>query len=349
MLNRLLPVATLLALAAFSWSGSDYYTGLAIKLMIYAIFALSLQLLVGGAGLVSLGHAAFFGIGAYVAALLSPASEAGSLWLLLPVAVLAAAAYAAVTGALALRTRGVYFIMVTLAFSQMAYYVFHDTDIGGGSDGIYLYFRPELLLGGWMPFDLGNARSFYFFVLACLAAAWGFLALLRRSAFGAALAGIRSNEQRMRAAGYSTYPYKLAAYVVGAALASVAGFLFALKDGFVTPELLAWEQSGLVLLMVILGGMGSLGGAVLGTVALVLLQELFQSQALFGDYARHWHLPLGIAIIALVALLPNGLAGLPVQLRQRRAARAAAPKPEAATPTRKAAPARLPIQGEPHV
>jgi len=347
MLNRLFPVAVLLALAAFSWSGSDYYTGLAIKLMIYAIFALSLQLLVGGAGLVSLGHAAFFGIGAYVAALLSPESEAGSLWLLLPAAVLAAAAYAAVTGALALRTRGVYFIMVTLAFSQMAYYVFHDTEIGGGSDGIYLYFRPEPSLGGWLPVDLANARSFYFFVLAWLAAAWGFLALLRRSPFGAALAGIRINEQRMRAAGYSTYPYKLAAYVIGAALAGIAGFLFALKDGFVTPELLAWEQSGLVLLMVILGGMGSLGGAILGTVALVLLQELFQSQALFGDYARHWHLPLGIAIIALVALLPNGLAGLPAQLRQRRSARAAT-TPDA-TASRQPAAARLPIQGEPHV
>ncbi|MHC0506106.1 branched-chain amino acid ABC transporter permease [Achromobacter aegrifaciens] len=360
MLNRLLPIAALLALAAFSWSGSDYYTGLAIKIMIYGIFALSLQLLVGGAGLVSLGHAAFFGIGAYVAALLSPESEAAGLWWLLPAALLAAAAYALATGALALRTRGVYFIMVTLAFSQMAYYVFHDTKIGGGSDGIYLYFRPELSLVGWLPFDLGDARTFYFFVLACLALTWGFLALLRRSPFGAALAGIRINEQRMRAAGYSTYPYKLAAYVIGATLASLAGFLFALKDGFVTPELLAWEQSGLVLLMVILGGMGSLGGAVLGTVALVLMQELFQSQEIFGEYARHWHLPLGVAIIALVALLPNGLAGLPAQLRQRRAAHVAAPgpdadtaraapKPDAAHSSRQQAPARLPIQGEPHV
>lgn len=359
-MQRLLPLATLLALAAFAYSGSDYYTGLAIKVMIYAIFALSLQLLVGGAGLVSLGHAAFFGIGAYTAALLSPESQAGNLWWLLPAAMLAAAAYALVTGALALRTRGVYFIMVTLAFAQMAYYVFHDTDFGGGSDGIYLYFRPELSVGGWMPFDLGNATTFYFFVLACLALTWGFLALLRRSPFGAALAGIRINEQRMRAAGYSTYPYKLTAYVVGATLASLAGFLFALKDGFVTPELLAWEQSGLVLLMVILGGMASLGGAVIGTVALVLMQELFQSQALFGDYARHWHLPLGIAIIALVALLPNGIAGLPAQWRQRREARAANAHAVSGAGTQALAPsaspsasmrsaARLPIQGERHV
>ena len=377
-MQKLLPFATLLALAAFAFSGSDYYTGLAIKVMIYAIFALSLQLLVGGAGLVSLGHAAFFGIGAYMAALLSSESEAASLVWLLPAALLAAAIYAVVTGALALRTRGVYFIMVTLAFAQMAYYVFHDTKVGGGSDGIYLYFRPELSLGGWTPFDLSNATTFYFFVLVCLALTWGFLALLRRSPFGAALAGIRINEQRMRAAGYSTYPYKLTAYVVGAVLASLAGFLFALKDGFVTPELLAWEQSGLVLLMVILGGMASLGGAVIGTVTLVLMQELFQSQALFGDYARHWHLPLGVAIIALVALLPNGIAGLPAQWRQRREARTGsgagraraaggmggtgasgsmgsagsannAAHANTSAPRSAAAAPRLPIQGEPHV
>ncbi|MBO1113419.1 branched-chain amino acid ABC transporter permease [Bordetella petrii] len=344
--GKLIPAAVLLALAAFPWLGADYYTGLAVKLMIYAIFALSLQLLVGGAGLVSLGHAAFFGIGAYAAALLSPEAEAAGLAWLLGAAVLGAAAYALLTGALALRTRGVYFIMVTLAFSQMAYYVFHDTDLGGGSDGIYLYFRPQLSLGGWLPFDLDQPGTYYLFVLACLALTWGFLAMLARSPFGAALAGIRINEQRMRAAGYSTFPYKLTAYVVGAALAGLAGFLYALKDGFVTPELLAWEQSGLVLLMVILGGMGRLGGAVLGAAALILLQELFQSQALFGDYARHWHLPLGLAIIALVALLPDGLAGLPAQWRARRAARR--PAAAGAETAEAAAPPSLPLSGEPH-
>ncbi|WP_415808537.1 branched-chain amino acid ABC transporter permease [Bordetella muralis] len=321
--RKLIPVAVLLVLAVFPLSGNEYYIGLAIKIMIYAIFALSLQVLVGGAGLISLGHAAFFGIGAYAAALLSPESEAGGLLWLLAAALGSAAIYALITGTLALRTRGVYFIMVTLAFSQMAYYVFHDTDIGGGSDGIYLYFRPQMSWADWMPFDLENPGVYYLFVLICLALTWGFLAMLGRSPFGAALTGIRLNEQRMRAAGYSTFPYKLTAYVIGATLAGLAGFLYALKDGFVTPELLTWEQSGLVLLMVILGGMHRLGGAVLGTVTLILLQELFQSQALFGDYAKHWHLPLGLAIIALVALLPNGLAGLPAQWREHRAARLA--------------------------
>lgn len=348
-----LPLVCVLALAAFAWSGSDYYTGLAMKIMIYGLFALSLQLLVGGVGLVSLGHAAFFGLGAYAAALLSPEAQAGSLWLLLPAAVLCAGLYALVTGALVLRTRGIYFIMVTLAFAQMAYYVMHDTKLGGGSDGIYLYFRPELSLGGWMPFDLSDNTTFYFFVLACLCLAWILLALVRRSPFGAALAGIRTNEQRMRAAGYSTYPYKLAAYVLAGMLAGLAGFLYALKDGFVTPELMAWEQSGLVLLMVILGGLARQGGAVLGAAGLVLLQELFQSQEVFGAFARHWHLSLGLAIIVLVAWLPDGLIGLArrrVRPPADTAAAAAAPAPApAAAPRGATDPAQpLPVSGDSH-
>ncbi|OZI26569.1 branched-chain amino acid ABC transporter permease [Bordetella genomosp. 9] len=313
-------IVVLLCLALLPWVTSEYYVGLAQRIVIYAVFALSLQLLVGEAGLVSLGHAAPFGIGAYAAALLSPASAAGPLLPLLAAALAGGAAYALATGALALRTRGVYFIMVTLAFAQMAYYVFHDTKVGGGSDGAYLYFRPEWRVGDWMPFDLARATTFHLFVVACLALAWGLLARLRRSPFGAALAGIRINEQRMRAAGFSTFPYKLVAYTLAGGLAGLAGFLYALKDGFVTPELFAWEQSGLVLLMVILGGMARPGGAVAGAAALVLMQELFQSEAVFGDYARHWHLPMGLAVILLVALLPRGLAGLAGVGRTPRAA-----------------------------
>ena len=304
-MTKLLPVATLLALAAFAWSGSDYYTGLAIKVMIYAIFALSLQLLVGGAGLVSLGHAAFFGIGAYAAALLSPESEAASLWWLLPAALLAAAAYAAVTGALALRTRGVYFIMVTLAFAQMAYFVFHDTPVGGGSDGIYLYVRPAA-----GALDMENRTVLFYVVLGALVFTYGLLAVVRRSRFGAALAGIRVNEQRMRAAGFPTYGYKLAAFVLAGALAGLAGFLVAARDGVVNPEMLSWHISGEVLLMVILGGIGHLRGAVLGAVVFTLLKELLGTHALIGPLADHWQLTLGLAIIGFVALLPKGLIGL---------------------------------------
>lgn len=315
----------LLCLAVlFPLIAGDYYISLAVKIMIYSIFALSLQLLVGGAGLVSLGHAAFFGIAAYTTTLYSPESGPGNLLVLLPVAMVAALIYALITGALSLRTKGVYFIMVTLAFSQMAYYVFHDTDVGGGSDGIYLYFRPELRLGDTVLLNIDSPVHFYLFTLACLLLTWAFLAILMRSRFGAALTGIRVNEQRMRSAGYSTFNYKLVAYGLAGALAGVSGLLYAAKDGFVNPELLAWEQSGMVLLMVILGGSSRLWGAVLGAAGLTLLQEAFQSQALFGDWATHWHLTFGLSIIALVAFMPNGLIGLAAQRRKRR--------PVAATP-----------------
>jgi len=315
-------IALVLALPSIA---SSYYLSLIVKIMIYALFALSLQLLVGCTGLVSLGHSAFFGIAAYFVTLLTPQTGAGNMLLLLPGAVLAAMAYALVTGALALRTKGIYFIMVTLAFAQMAYYVFHDTPLGGGTDGIYLYFRPELRLGDWVVLNIDNSFTFYVFTLACLLLSWLFLALLMRSRFGAALTGIRVNEQRMRAAGFSTFKYKLTAYVIGCGIAGVAGFLYAAKDGYVNPELLAWEQSGLVLLMVILGGMGRLWGAVLGAIALTLLQEVFQSQALLGDFAKNWHLTFGLAIIALVAVLPQGLAGLPEQWRERRRSKSISP------------------------
>ena len=320
-LRSSLPLLVLLVFAVvFPFFGEKYYVGLVMKIMILSVFALSLELLVGQTGLVSFGHAAFFGIGAYVAALLSPQSGPASFWLLFPAALVAAGLYALAVGALSLRTRGIYFIMVTLAFAQMAYYVFHDTQVGGGSDGIYLYFRPEISIGSVQLLDLGAPRVFYFFVLAALVLTFLLLAATQASRFGRALAGIRVNEQRMRAAGFATYPYKLAVFVVAAMLAAVAGFLYALKDGYVNPEILSWHQSGAVLLMIILGGIGSLRGAVFGAIAFVALQEFYQSQAIFGSFAKHWQLPLGLTIIAFVALMPKGLIGLGAQLQMRKAA-----------------------------
>jgi branched-chain amino acid transport system permease protein len=219
-------------------------------------------------------------------------------------------------GALSLRTKGVYFIMVTLAFAQMAYYVVHDTPLGGGTDGIYLYVKPAL-----GPLDLERPGLLYGFIWASLLLVFAGLALLLRSPFGRALAGIRVNEQRMLATGFSTYPYKLAAFTLSGALAGWAGFLFAVKDGFVNPELLGWHQSGAVLIMIILGGLGHLRGALVGAFAFALLQELFKSEALFGAFAKHWHLGLGLSIIACVALLPRGLVGLPGLWRERLAGR----------------------------
>jgi branched-chain amino acid transport system permease protein len=317
--SRFVPLVVACALlAAFPFVGGKFYVDLMLTTMIFAIFALSLELLVGRTGLVSFGHAAFFGIAAYVTALLSPQSEAPSVLWLLPVVLVVTALAALAIGALSLRTRGIYFIMVTLAFAQMAYFVFHDMKFAGGSDGRYLYVKPVLAVGPYTLVDFDRPLTFYFATLALLVLVYALLAAIGRSRFGHALSGIKANEQRMRAAGFSTYPYKLAAFVLAGALAGVAGFLYAVKDGYVNPEILAWHQSGTVLLMLILGGIGSLRGAVVGAFLFVVLKELFQSEALFGGFAKHWQLPLGLTIIACVALMPNGIIGLPSQLRRTR-------------------------------
>jgi branched-chain amino acid transport system permease protein len=300
------------ALALVPMATGSFGIDLVTKIMIFAILALSLELLVGSTGLVCFGQAAFFGIGAYAAVLLSPQDGVPQLAWLLPASIVAAAAYALVVGALSLRTKGVYFIMVTLAFAQMAYYVVHDTPFGGGTDGIYLNTKPAL-----GALDLDKPVTLYAFTLGCLAAVYAFLAMLLRSRFGRALAGIRVNEQRMRATGFSTYPYKLAAFVISGGIAGLGGFLFAVKDGFVNPEMMSWHLSGAVLIMIILGGLGHLRGALVGAFAFALLQEFFKSEALFGEFAKHWNLGLGLTIIASVALLPKGLVGVPQQVVNR--------------------------------
>ncbi len=307
------PVAVFAALAVLPWVSGQYGVDLVAKVMVYALLALSLELLVGTTGLVCFGQAAFFGIGAYAAVLLSPQGEPASLVWLALAAVGAAALFALLVGALSLRTRGVYFIMVTLAFAQMAYFIVHDTPLGGGSDGIYLTLKPTL--GAWL--DLGQPLTLYGVTLATLLAVYGFLAMLLRSRFGRALAGIRVNEQRMKATGFSTYPYKLAAFTLSGAIAGLAGLLFAVQDGFVNPEVMSWHLSGSVLVMIILGGLGHLRGALTGAFAFAMLQELFKSEAIWGEFAKHWHLGLGLSIILAVALMPRGLVGVPRQIRDR--------------------------------
>jgi len=302
-----------IALVIYPLLGGDGYTlDLLTKIVIYAILALSLELLVGTTGLVCFGQAAFFGIGAYAAVIFSGEQGAASLIWLMPASIVIAALYALFVGALSLRTSGVYFIMVTLAFAQMAYFVVHDTPLGGGTDGIYLYFRPTL-----GPLDFENPLVLYLFCVAVLVIVFLFLAMLLNSRFGRALAGIRINEQRMRGTGFTTYPYKLAAFTISGGIAGLAGFLFAVKDGFVNPELLSWHLSGAALVMIILGGLGQLSGAMTGAFAFMLLQEFFKSDAVFGSFARHWSLGLGLTIILAVALLPRGLVQLPSLVSRR--------------------------------
>lgn len=289
--------------------GQSFYIELLSKVMIMAIFALSLQLLIGYTGLISLGHAAYFAMAAYTTAMLAPQSEPGNGWWLLTAAMGSAALLALLVGMLVLRTRGIYFIMVTLAFAQMVYFVFHDTGIAGGSDGTYIYFRPEFALFNGSPLGIDDPVRFYWFVLGAMALTVALLAMVLRSRFGHALVGIRHNEQRMRAAGYATGRYQLGAFVLGGALAGLAGYLYAIQFGFVNPEIASWHQSGNAMLMVILGGIGSLAGAVIGAFAFVLLAEWFST------LTEHWQLAMGLFIIGAVALLPQGLVGLGALLR----------------------------------
>jgi branched-chain amino acid transport system permease protein len=301
---RFFLLACIGALALFPLSGSPFYTELLTKVMIMAIFAMSLDLLVGYTGLVSFGHAAYFGVAAYAIALLSPKFAAASLWLSLPAAIIAAALSAFVIGLFVLRTKGVYFIMVTLAFAQMVYFVFHDTKLGGGSDGIYLNFKPEAKIAGTTLFDLGNGTHFYYLVLALMVVTYLFLHRVLRSPFGRALVGIKTNEQRMGSLGFPVFRYKLASFTLAGGLAGLAGYLSACQFGFVNPEIISWHQSGNVLLMVILGGLGNLYGAAAGAFVFVLLQEFLSS------LTKHWQLLMGIIILALVLFLPGGLASL---------------------------------------
>jgi len=310
MRKRFALSVALASLALFPLAGAGFYTELVTKVMILAIFALSLDLLVGYTGLVSFGHAAFFGIGAYTLGLMAPKYEAANLWLTLPAAMLAAGAAALAVGVFVVRVKGIYFIMVTLAFAQMFYFVFHDTEFGRGSDGISMNFKPVAAIGGVTPFDLGNTTHVYYFVLVLLVAVFVFLRMVLRSPFGRALQGIRSNEHRMRSLGFPVYWYKLASFTLAGALAGLAGYLSTLQFGFVNPELLSWHQSGNVLLMLILGGLGSLYGAVVGAFAFVALTEIFQS------LTRHWQLLLGGAIILLVIFLPGGLASVGGRFRR---------------------------------
>jgi len=294
-----------LALAALPFAVPSYYVELGTYALIAAMLALSLQLLVGCTGLVSLGHGAFYGLAAYTVYLITPENQGLSIFVTLPAAVLAAGLAAFVVGALSLRTRGFFFLMVTLAFGQMVFFLFHDTKIGGGADGAFLA-RPVLSLFG---FELPLTRrqrpiAIYYVALVQMVLMYIGLVFLLRSLFGRVLEGIRVNEHRVQAMGYDTYRYKLAAFVIAGMLAGVAGHMWAMHRGFVNPELVAWHRSAEALMMILLGGLNTLHGPILGALAYTGLEELAQI------VTERKLLVQGLVILFVVLALPKGLSGL---------------------------------------
>jgi branched-chain amino acid transport system permease protein len=313
---QVLLVLLIALLAAFPFVGSEFYAGMVARMMILAIFAMSLDLLLGVTGLVSLGHAAFFGLAGYALAFLTPTSEPASLWWTLPAAVAGSGLAALVIGFFVVRTKGIYFI-VTMAFAQMVFYLFFDNKALGGSDGIYVNFKPDAHI-----FDLEDKRVFYYFTLAMLLIVYAFLRRLLWSPFGRVLAGIRINEHRMRAMGYGTFGYKLAAFTLAGALAGLAGYLWAAQTGFVNPELMGFHSSAHVIMMVILGGMGNFAGAIVGAFAFEWLLHFFKDLPTIGDFrlGKHWQLWMGLFIVLIVAFAPRGLLGMFARVGARKGA-----------------------------
>jgi branched-chain amino acid transport system permease protein len=293
MSRRVLLVACALALGAVAFSGERFWLQFLGKAMIGCILAMSLDLLVGFTGLVSLAHSAFFGLAAYALAALSNHFGLVSPLFTLPLCLLAAAAAALIIGWLSLRATGVYFIMVTLAFTQMLFYLFNDSPALGGSDGLYVARRP-----------VDSRLASYLAIWSALILVYLLLSRILKAPFGRALEGIRGNEQRMRSLGYPTRRYKLVAFVIAGALAGLAGYLDATLYGFVNPAQLGWKQSGLILVTVLLGGKGTLYGPALGALLLAFIEH-------YGErVTEHWNALIAALVIGVVLFLPRGLAGL---------------------------------------
>ena len=312
-MKRALIVFLLLALFPLAMQAMDgmFYVSLASRVLIYAVAATSLNLVLGYGGMVSFGHAAFFGAGAFVVGILS-VEGVRSAWVAWPAAIAVAAFAAFIIGALSLRTRGVYFIMITLAFAQMIYYIFVSLKTYGGDDGLSMPGRSTVGL----DISLRNDFIWYYVVLTILAAVLYGLHRLVNSRFGRVIDAVRENEARAEAIGFPVYRYKLLCFVISGAVAGLAGALIANQSSYVSPSLLHWIQSGTLMIMVILGGVGTLWGGVIGATVLLLLEHLIADYrigwlaAMAPNYQDHAGLAVGIVLLTIVMLAPEGIAGL---------------------------------------
>jgi branched-chain amino acid transport system permease protein len=307
-------VATLAAIAfplVLHAADMLFYVGFASRVLIWAIAASSLNLVLGYGGMISFGHAAFVGTGAYVSGILI-AGGVTSAWIGWPAAMLASAVLALAIGAASLRTRGVYFIMITLAFAQMMYYLVNSMKAYGGDEGLTLPSRAVLGFG----VDLGNEVTFYYVVLGALGALLYATHRLAHARFGRVIAAIRENETRAEAIGFPVLRYKLTCFVIAGAAGGLAGALLASHGKYVNPSVLHWTQSGTLMIMVILGGVGRLWGGAIGAAVLLVLEHLIAEHpipwllALAPNYPQHANLGVGLVMLVIVLYAPRGVAGL---------------------------------------
>ncbi len=278
--------------------GEPYYIDLVRRIMILAIAAVSLNLILGYGGMVSFGHAAYIGVGAYTVGIMAFYGITNG-WLQWAVAIAASAAVALAIGAVSIRTSGIYFIMITLAFTQMLYYLGISLEVFGGDDGMRLKAKSQLGI-----VDLADPEQFYYVSLALMLLSVLIVYRVVNSRFGMVLRAAKSNEARSRAIGFSPYPYRLAAFVMAGAMCGLAGALYANHTNYITPGLMTWHQSGELMFMVILGGMASTAGPVLGTFALLLIEEVLKG------WTQHWQVYLGPLLILSVIFFRRGLAGI---------------------------------------
>ena len=279
--------------------GQPYYIDLLRRVMIFAIAAASLNLILGYGGLVSFGHAAYLGVGGYSVGILAFYGNYSG-WLQWAVAILASALVALVIGAISVRTRGIYFIMITLAFTQMLYYLGNSVEEYGGDDGMRLKVKSQF--SGLI--DLGDPVAFYYVVLALLLACIYLVHRLVNSRFGMVIRAAKSNEARTRAIGFSPYPYQLAAFVISGAMCGLAGALLANHTAYIAPAFMDWTRSGEIMFMVILGGMATVPGPALGAFALLVVEDLL------AGWTQHWQVILGPLLVLCVLFFKRGLAGL---------------------------------------
>jgi branched-chain amino acid transport system permease protein len=299
LLTGLLLAALALVPVVANLTGQPFLVTLFNRILILAIAAVSLDLILGFGGMVSFGHAVYIGIGGYVVGI---AAHHGlySAWVQWPLALALSALLALIIGSLCLRSRGIYFIMITLAFAQMVYFMAVGTNEYGGDDGLTIYSRSKF--GG--GFDLGDRTTFYYFCFACLTGCLYLTWRIVNSRFGMVLQGSRLNDGRMQALGVPTQRYRLVAFVISGAMCGLAGVLLANHTDFVSPALMHWTRSGDLIIMIVLGGMGTLVGPVAGTALFLVLEEVLSS------ITEYWQIVLGPVLVLMAVYKSGGLAGL---------------------------------------